>query len=317
MLLGIASLRAGGKIHYDAANMKVTTPSSANAFLSREYPQGWTLDSVATVGSTDWSRSKPASPDASGAPMPTMNRAPLFIVGFASLARPDAPGSDAQQPPAGATAAQPISQLPTFRTGANIVRVDVTVLDHRGNPVPALKAEDFLIDEDGVPQKVTLTEVHRGELVNLTTTCRSRSARRSTPRQKPRETTCASSSSSGTSTASTSSRAHPRARGPDRFVSTAFQPTDLVALMDQLTPTDAIRFTRDFKDLALDVKKLQRPAGRLRSDAQRGRGRAADARRRYPAAASGGDGVGLEVGGRVPRDAARGPEVGDFRQRRR
>ena len=38
-----ASLRAGGKIHYDAANMKVTTPSSANAFLSREYPQGWNL----------------------------------------------------------------------------------------------------------------------------------------------------------------------------------------------------------------------------------------------------------------------------------
>jgi predicted dehydrogenase len=43
MLLGIASLRAGGKIHYDAASMKVTTPSSATSFLSREYPQGWNL----------------------------------------------------------------------------------------------------------------------------------------------------------------------------------------------------------------------------------------------------------------------------------
>ncbi len=29
------------------------------------------------------------------------------------------------------------------------------MLDHRGQPVPALKAEDFLIEEDGVPQKVT------------------------------------------------------------------------------------------------------------------------------------------------------------------
>src|SRR6187399_1120199 len=29
------------------------------------------------------------------------------------------------------------------------------------------------------------------------------------------------------------------------FVQFAFGPTDLVALMDQLTPTDAIRFTRD------------------------------------------------------------------------
>ena len=45
-----------------------------------------------------------------------------------------------------------------------------------------------------------------------------------------------------------------------RLVTTAFKPTDLVALMDQLTPTDAVRFTRNFNDLSLDVKKLQ---GRL------------------------------------------------------
>jgi predicted dehydrogenase len=53
MLLGIVSLRAGGKIHYDAANMRVTnkivSESSRdgdidpNQFLSREYPAGWTL----------------------------------------------------------------------------------------------------------------------------------------------------------------------------------------------------------------------------------------------------------------------------------
>jgi predicted dehydrogenase len=43
MLLGIVSLRARTKIHYDGANMKVTTPASANEFLSREYPQGWSL----------------------------------------------------------------------------------------------------------------------------------------------------------------------------------------------------------------------------------------------------------------------------------
>jgi predicted dehydrogenase len=43
MLLGVVALRAGGKIHYDAANMKVTTPASATAFLSRDYPQGWSL----------------------------------------------------------------------------------------------------------------------------------------------------------------------------------------------------------------------------------------------------------------------------------
>jgi hypothetical protein len=54
MLLGIVSLRAGGKIHYDGANMKVTNKITLgsgrsekvvdpNEFLTREYRSGWTL----------------------------------------------------------------------------------------------------------------------------------------------------------------------------------------------------------------------------------------------------------------------------------
>ena len=47
MLLGIASLRAGGKIHYDAANMRITnTPrrdEDPNQYLTREYRRGWKL----------------------------------------------------------------------------------------------------------------------------------------------------------------------------------------------------------------------------------------------------------------------------------
>ena len=90
-----------------------------------------------------------------------MRRAQTSIVGIAATGRCAGPATGARsrrcsrrrchpprQPPD-----QP--QLPTFRTGANLVRVDVTVLDHRGNPVPSLKPEDFLIEEDGVPQKVT------------------------------------------------------------------------------------------------------------------------------------------------------------------
>ena len=49
-----------------------------------------------------------------------------------------------------------------------------------------------------------------------------------------------------------------RARdGAEHFVQPAFGPTDLVALMDQLTPTDAIRFTRDRRELADQVHKLR------------------------------------------------------------
>ena len=43
MLLGIVALRAGTKIHYDGANMKITNSEKANALLSREYTQGFSL----------------------------------------------------------------------------------------------------------------------------------------------------------------------------------------------------------------------------------------------------------------------------------
>src|SRR6266481_2585742 len=41
MLLGIVALRAGKKIYYDGANMRITNALQANAFLRREYRQGW------------------------------------------------------------------------------------------------------------------------------------------------------------------------------------------------------------------------------------------------------------------------------------
>jgi hypothetical protein len=42
MLLGVVALRAGRKIEYDGANMRVTNVPEANQYLSREYRQGWT-----------------------------------------------------------------------------------------------------------------------------------------------------------------------------------------------------------------------------------------------------------------------------------
>ena len=43
MLLGIVALRAGTKIHYDGAEMRITNPTSANEFLRRDYRRGWSL----------------------------------------------------------------------------------------------------------------------------------------------------------------------------------------------------------------------------------------------------------------------------------
>ena len=41
MLLGVVSLRAGTKIHYDADNMRVTNALGANDYLTRQYRAGW------------------------------------------------------------------------------------------------------------------------------------------------------------------------------------------------------------------------------------------------------------------------------------
>jgi hypothetical protein len=41
MLLGIVALRAGKKIYYDSANMRITNVFQANDYLRREYRQGW------------------------------------------------------------------------------------------------------------------------------------------------------------------------------------------------------------------------------------------------------------------------------------
>ena len=43
MLLGVVSLKAKEKIHYDGANMKITNSSNANDLLKREYRRGWSL----------------------------------------------------------------------------------------------------------------------------------------------------------------------------------------------------------------------------------------------------------------------------------
>jgi predicted dehydrogenase len=43
MLLGVVALRAGVKIHYDGADMRVTNSRDANDMLKREYRRGWSL----------------------------------------------------------------------------------------------------------------------------------------------------------------------------------------------------------------------------------------------------------------------------------
>jgi VWFA-related protein len=68
------------------------------------------------------------------------------------------PKKKAEPPPAPAPARPkrtPVpADLPTFETTANLVNVDVAVVDQRGNFIPNIPAGNFLVLEDNVPQKI-------------------------------------------------------------------------------------------------------------------------------------------------------------------
>src|SRR3954471_15666860 len=173
----------------------------------------------------------------------------------------------AQQPPAQPPAAQPAAagpapaspqQPPVFRAGTNQVRVDVTVLNRKGDPVTDLTKDDFEIREDGAVQSIDNLKLIEA-------------------------TGAAPDDDTSLSIRSTYHAAAEAARDDIRvfvifwdeyhigemapairaraalsnFVQFAFGSTDLVALVDQLTPSDAIKFTRDRRELADDVHKLR------------------------------------------------------------
>src|SRR5450631_933481 len=58
------------------------------------------------------------------------------------------------------------SQIPTIRTEANIVLVDVVVTQGKGEPVVGLHRKDFQVSEDGRPQTISFFEEHTGGRVS-------------------------------------------------------------------------------------------------------------------------------------------------------
>jgi VWFA-related protein len=153
-------------------------------------------------------------------------------------------------------------QQPTFRAGATLVRVDVTVVDRDGNPVTTLAAEDFEVEEDGVPQTVEACKLVSAD---------------GAPAPGDGDSLAIRSPEHAAAEAARDdvrvflifwdeyhiNQFASAIRGREElgeFLSAAFGPTDLVALMDPLTPTDALEFTRDHDGLAQRIRKL---SGRL------------------------------------------------------
>lgn len=146
---------------------------------------------------------------------------------------------------------------PIFRTGTNIVRVDATVVDRNGNPVPSLTAEDFEIREDGVLQTISSFKFVMAD------------GRTTDDRSLPIRSQAHAASEAERDDVRTflilwdeyhigEFQSAYRARGAlESAVLTAFGETDLVALIDPLTSVSDIEFTRDRRALADRVRKLK------------------------------------------------------------
>src|SRR5436190_21950240 len=167
------------------------------------------------------------------------------------------PQAQQQPPPTAQTPANP-QQPPVFRAGTNQVRVDVTVLDRKGQPVTDLTKDDFEIREDGVEQSIdTLKLIEAtGAAPDDDTSLPIRSTYHAAAEAARDDIRVFVIFWDEYHIGQMAPAIRARAALSD-FVQFAFGPTDLVALMDQLTPTDAIRFTRDRRALADQVHKLQ------------------------------------------------------------
>ena len=174
-----------------------------------------------------------------------------------------------QKPPAQSPPAQPPQpaqpatdpQQP-IRVGAELVRVDVTVVNNKGLPIDSLTANDFEVLEDDVPQVIESFKFvasngrpDEGDETSLPIRSREHAAAEAA-RDDVRVFLIFWDEYHINRMASA---VHAR-EYLTRFVKTAFGPKDLVAFMDPLTPIEAIRFTRDRQELADLVRRLQ---GRL------------------------------------------------------
>lgn len=76
----------------------------------------------------------------------------LLLLGGIAVARSQEAGS--RTPGSGQSDQQ--TQEPTFRVNVRLVNVFTTVTDSRGAPVADLKKDDFKVEEDGIPQNISV-----------------------------------------------------------------------------------------------------------------------------------------------------------------
>src|SRR4051812_28015634 len=151
------------------------------------------------------------------------------------------------------------AQPPPFRAESNLVRVDVAVVDRRGEPIDSLSADDFAVEEDGVAQTVQSFKFVSadgqpppGDDTSLAIRSQEHAAA-----EAARDEVRVFVIFWDEYHISRFAEAIKGRKALTEFVSTAFGPADLVALMDPLLPVDALKFTRDRRELVEKIAKLE------------------------------------------------------------
>lgn len=160
----------------------------------------------------------------------------------------------AQLPPA----TQPAPQ-PTFRAGTELVRVDVTVTTRDGQPVTDLGPEDFLVFEDDLPQTVQSFKFLRldgtrapdnDEALEIRSVEHARA-------EAARDDVHVFAIFLDDYHVSRGRNTLVVREALTRWIRQALGPTDLVVLMDPLTPLDALTFTRDRHKLVQAIQAFE------------------------------------------------------------
>src|SRR5512140_1265704 len=190
-------------------------------------------------------------------------RALLATVALVLAAQPIL-GAGQQPPPAGQkpTQAQPPpqgQQPPTFRAGVKLVRVDVSVTMKDDRPITDLTAGDFEVAEDGVAQKVETASFVRLDGQRRTgdeTSLEIRSRDHALAEAARDDVRLFVIFLDDYHIDKDPSVTIPLREELTKFIA-KFQPTDLIAIVDPLTPINAINFTRSLTDLTAIVRQFE------------------------------------------------------------
>jgi len=164
---------------------------------------------------------------------------------------------------AGAAAQDPLQ--PTFRTGVDLVRVDVSVTTGAGEALTGLQASDFEVEEDGVPVKVETLQFVRLDGTRTSETDESLEIR--SPEHAAREAAREDVRLFAIFLDDYHVEKSPTITALSRRVLKAlverFGPNDLIAIVDPLTPLSHIRFTRSRAELLARVESFEGRKGEI------------------------------------------------------